>query len=99
MTEADQNIRLTKCQVKCDCIHPVCSECSKRDLICEYQGDAVSDKLVQASTVSSQGSLESGNPSEATQENLDTESYSCQFAGDTLSILNDPDEVKMVDDQ
>ena len=46
--------------------------------------------------MSSQRSLESDNASEGTDEAFDANNYSCQFAGDTLSILADTDEVKRV---
>ncbi|KAG7007562.1 hypothetical protein G7Y79_00009g026710 [Physcia stellaris] len=56
-----------------------------------YQADASASKPGQSRTFSSEQPLETKGP-EVTEKNEDDPDYSCQFAGDTLSILNDTDE-------
>ena len=88
-------------QVKCDCVHPACAECRKRKLLCEYQNDASVSKLPdsdQSLSIQDASDItapaESSLPQDRPVKELQVPRYSCQFAGDTLSILADTDDVR-----
>jgi len=87
-------------QVKCDCIHPTCSECKKRKLLCEYRNFPSAARLSEpdppVAATNDPGiaaSVESSNTDDGPMKKLGASGYSCQFAGDTLSMLTDTDDV------
>ena len=81
------------CQVKCDCAHPICSECSKRNISCEYQKKEVSGKTAPQVARNSQVDVEPERTPVLPNDAGAMPSYSCQFSEDPLSILTDTDDV------
>lgn len=84
-------------QVKCDCTHPIYSECSRRDLPCEYQKKE-SSKSDPHITKDIQTEIEPEKTPVLPNDAGGMPSYSCQFSEDYLSILTDTDEVSKAED-
>ena len=91
---------LTGRQVKCDCTRPKCSECRKRESQCVYQEENQRPTfskpeipLLPGFGQTNDASPELRLVSQHTMKDLKSSDYSCQFVGDTMSILVETDDV------